>query len=99
MKPGSCGPMALGIYAVIYDEERQGGPGRQGGQHLHPQPVAGDHARRSGASPERFVSIYYEKYNKDPDSKDWHDWPYFAGDGAVRRPGRLLPDPRAGWTT
>jgi acetyl-CoA synthetase len=28
--------------------------------------------------------VYYEKYNKDPDSKDWHDWPYFAGDGAVR---------------
>jgi acetyl-CoA synthetase len=34
--------------------------------------------------PERFVSVYYEKYNKNPDSKDWHDWPYFAGDGAVR---------------
>ena len=28
--------------------------------------------------------MYYAKYNKDPDSKDWRDWPYFAGDGAVR---------------
>jgi acetyl-CoA synthetase len=34
--------------------------------------------------PERFLSVYYEKYNKNPDSKDWRDWPYFAGDGAVR---------------
>jgi acetyl-CoA synthetase len=34
--------------------------------------------------PERFVDVYYRKYNADPDSKDWHDWPYFAGDGAVQ---------------
>ena len=30
--------------------------------------------------------MYYAKYNKNPDSKDWRDWPYFAGDGAVRAP-------------
>jgi acetyl-CoA synthetase len=30
------------------------------------------------------VATYYAKYNKNPDSKDWRDWPYFAGDGAVR---------------
>src|SRR5207249_8224603 len=36
--------------------------------------------------PERFVDVYYAKYNKNPASKDWHDWPYFAGDGAVRAP-------------
>jgi acetyl-CoA synthetase len=34
--------------------------------------------------PERFVDVYYRKYNADPDSKDWRDWPYFAGDGAVQ---------------
>ena len=34
--------------------------------------------------PDRFVSTYYAKYNSDPDSTDWHDWPYFAGDGAVQ---------------
>ena len=28
--------------------------------------------------------MYYRKYNADPESKDWHDWPYFAGDGALR---------------
>jgi acetyl-CoA synthetase len=36
--------------------------------------------------PERFISVYYAKYNKDPGSTDWRDWPYFAGDGAVRAP-------------
>jgi acetyl-CoA synthetase len=34
--------------------------------------------------PDRFVSTYYAKYNNDPKSTDWHDWPYFAGDGAVQ---------------
>src|SRR5262249_59552091 len=32
----------------------------------------------------RFVSIYYEKYCRDPNSNDWRDWPYFAGDGALQ---------------
>src|SRR5207244_9426784 len=30
------------------------------------------------------VQIYYEKYCRDKDSKDWRDWPYLAGDGAVQ---------------
>jgi acetyl-CoA synthetase len=34
--------------------------------------------------PERFVQIYYAKYCRDKASTDWHDWPYFAGDGAVQ---------------
>jgi acetyl-CoA synthetase len=29
------------------------------------------------------VQTYYEKYCRNKESKDWHDWPYFAGDGAV----------------
>ena len=43
MKPGSCGPGVLGVYPVIYDEDggESGGGQRQGGQHLHPQPLAG----------------------------------------------------------
>src|SRR5690348_18155176 len=32
----------------------------------------------------RFVRQYYQKYCKNPKSTDWHDWPYFAGDGAVQ---------------
>src|SRR5262249_61761446 len=34
--------------------------------------------------PERYVSTYYEKYCRNKDSKDWRDWPYFAGDGALQ---------------
>jgi acetyl-CoA synthetase len=32
---------------------------------------------------DRFVRQYYSKYCKNPRSKDWRDWPYFAADGAV----------------
>ena len=33
--------------------------------------------------PERYVQTYYAKYCKNQQSKDWKDWPYFAGDGAL----------------
>jgi acetyl-CoA synthetase len=33
--------------------------------------------------PERFIDTYFSKYCKDPDSTDWHDWPYVTGDGAM----------------
>ena len=26
----------------------------------------------------------FQKYCKDPNSKDWHDWPYLTGDGAMQ---------------
>src|SRR5262249_49800240 len=42
------------------------------------QPIGGD---RDG-----FVRQYYQKYNRNKNSKDWRDWPYFAGDGAVQAP-------------
>jgi acetyl-CoA synthetase len=85
MKPGSCGPMALGIYAVIYDENGDEVPDGRAGNICIRNPWPGIFETIWG-QPERFVSTYYAKYNKDPDSKDWHDWPYFAGDGAVRAP-------------
>ena len=46
MKPGSAGPAALGIYPVIYRRARAGGAARfgQGGQHLHSESVARNHA-------------------------------------------------------
>ena len=84
MKPGSAGPALPGIYAVIYDEHGQevpAGSGRAGNICIrNPWPgiiqtVWGDR--------ERFVKQYYSKYCKDPNSKDWRDWPYFAADGAV----------------
>jgi acetyl-CoA synthetase len=85
MKPGSCGPAALGIYPVIYDEDSNevaAGSGRAGNICIR-NPWPGIFEGVWG-QPERFVDTYYRKYNKDPDSKDWHDWPYFAGDGAVQ---------------
>ena len=32
---------------------------------------------------DRFVKTYFGMYNKDPNSKDWRDWPYLTGDAAV----------------
>jgi acetyl-CoA synthetase len=84
MKPGSAGPAVLGIYPVIWDEN---------GKEIKP----GDHAAGNicirnpwpgimqtvWGDPDRFVTQYYSKYCKNPESKDWRDWPYFAGDGAL----------------
>jgi acetyl-CoA synthetase len=85
MKPGSCGPGVLGIYPVIYDEERNeipSGSSRAGNICIrNPWPGI---MQTVWGQPERYVDTYYRKYNTDPDSKDWHDWPYFAGDGAVQ---------------
>jgi acetyl-CoA synthetase len=85
MKPGSCGPGVLGIYPVIYDENKQvveAGSGKAGNICIR-NPWPGIFQTIWGA-PERYVDTYYTKYCRDPDSKDWRDWPYLAGDGAVQ---------------
>ncbi len=85
MKPGSCGPGVLGIYPVIYDEdgnEIPKGSGKAGNICIR-NPWPGIFQTIWG-QPERFVETYYRKYNRDPDSTDWRDWPYFARDGAVQ---------------
>ncbi len=85
MKPGSCGPGVLGIYPVIYDEdgnEVEAGSGNAGNICIR-NPWPGIFETIWG-QPERFVDTYYAKYCKDKDSTDWHDWPYFAGDGATQ---------------
>jgi acetyl-CoA synthetase len=85
MKPGSAGPAIPGIHPVIYDDEGQELPSGSG--------MAGNICIRNpwpGAfqtiwkDPERYVRQYYARYCRDPQSKDWRDWPYFAGDGAVQ---------------
>src|SRR5271167_4656249 len=83
MKPGSCGPGVLGVYPVIHDEEGSEIPDGKAGNICIRNPWPGIFQGVWG-QPERFVATYYRKYNKDPDSKDWRDWPYFAGDSAVR---------------
>ncbi len=84
MKPGSAGPGLPGIYPVIYDEngeEIKAGSGKAGNICIkNPWPGI---MQTIWGDPERFVNTYYSKYNKNKDSKNWHDWPYFAGDGAV----------------
>jgi acetyl-CoA synthetase len=83
MKPGSCGPGALGIYPIIYDEDRNEVPSGRAGNICIRNPWPGIMQTVWG-QPERFLDVYYRKYNTDPDSKDWHDWPYFCGDGATQ---------------
>jgi acetyl-CoA synthetase len=85
MKPGSCGPGVLGVYPVIYDENGEvveAGSGRAGNICIR-NPWPGIFQTIWG-QPERFVEIYYKKYCRRKDSTHWHDWPYFAGDGAVQ---------------
>ncbi len=85
MKPGSCGPGVLGVFPVIYDEEGnvvEAGSGKAGNICIR-NPWPGIFQTIWG-QPERFVQIYYEKYCRDKNSTDWHDWPYFAGDGALQ---------------
>jgi acetyl-CoA synthetase len=85
MKPGSCGPGVLGVYPVIYDEGGnvvEAGSGLAGNICIR-NPWPGIFQTIWG-QPERFVEIYYQKYNRDKNSKDWHDWPYFANDGAMQ---------------
>ncbi len=85
MKPGSCGPGVLGVYPVIYDEdgnEVEAGSGTAGNICIR-NPWPGIFQTVWGQE-ERFVDVYYSKYCRNTESKDWHDWPYFAGDGAVQ---------------
>ncbi|MGH9108717.1 MAG: acetate--CoA ligase [Acidimicrobiales bacterium] len=85
MKPGSCGPAVLGIFPAIYDEEGkevEAGSGRAGNMCIR-NPWPGIFQTIWG-QPERFVNTYYAKYCRDKNSKDWRDWPYFAGDGALK---------------
>ncbi len=84
MKPGSAGPGVPGIYPIIYDEngeEVPAGSGRAGNICIrNPWPGI---MQTIWGDPERFVSQYYQRYCKNRQSKDWRDWPYLAGDGAM----------------
>src|SRR5713101_6008090 len=85
MKPGSCGPGVLGIYPEILDEAGKPIPmgSQKAGNICIRNPWPGIFQTIYG-DPDRFVSTYYAKYNKKKGSKDWRDWPYFAGDGALQ---------------
>jgi acetyl-CoA synthetase len=85
MKPGSAGPGMPGIHPIIYDDdgnELPQGAGKAGNiciQNPWPgmfQTIWGDR--------DRFVETYFARYCKDPNSKNWRDWPYLTGDAAVQ---------------
>jgi len=84
MKPGSAGRGVPGIHPIVFDEEGKelpAGTGKAGNICIqNPWPgcfmtIWGDR--------DRFVKTYFAMYNKDPNSKDWRDWPYLTGDAAV----------------
>lgn len=84
MKPGSAGPGMPGIHPVILDEngeEVAAGSGRAGNLCIR-NPWPGEMQTIWG-DPQRYVDTYYRRYNRDSSSKDWRDWPYMAGDGAL----------------
>lgn len=85
MKPGSAGPAVPGIHAMILDEdgnEIPPGSGKAGNLCMrHPWPGM---FQTIWKDPDRFVRTYFARYNRDPNSKDWRDWPYMAGDGATQ---------------
>ncbi len=84
MKPGSTGPGVPGIHPIIYDDQGnvlKQASGRAGNiciQNPWPgafQTIWGDR--------DRYVNEYYARYCRDPNSKDWRDWPYMTGDAAM----------------
>jgi acetyl-CoA synthetase len=84
MKPGSTGPGVPGIHPIIYDDQGnvlKPASGRAGNiciQNPWPgafQTIWGDR--------DRYVDQYYARYCRDPNSKDWRDWPYMTGDAAM----------------
>ena len=87
MKPGSAGPGVPGIHPVIMDEEgNEISPeeGRAGNLCIkNPWPGA---FQTIWKNRQWYVETYYEPYCRDPESKDWRDWPYLAGDAAVMAP-------------
>ncbi|MFH0727031.1 MAG: acetate--CoA ligase [Pseudomonadota bacterium] len=87
MKPGSAGPGVPGIHPIIYDEngmEIPRGAGKAGNICIqNPWPGA---FQTIWGNRDRFVQQYYERYCKNPQSKDWRDWPYLTGDAAVEAP-------------
>ena len=84
MKPGSAGPAVPGIHPVIYDDDGKEIPPGSGiaGNICIRNPWPGGFQTIWGDR-ERYVETYYAKYCKDPNSKDWRDWPYLTGDGAM----------------
>ena len=84
MKAGSAGPAVPGIHPKILDEDGNEIPrgANKAGILIIQNPWPGQFQTIWGDQ-ERYVETYYAKFNKDPKSKDWRDWPYIPGDAAM----------------
>lgn len=84
MKPGSAGPGVPGIHPIVFDEDGNEVPPGSGkaGNICIQNPWPGCFMTIWGDR-QRFVDTYFSMYNKNPESKDWRDWPYLTGDAAV----------------
>jgi len=83
MKPGSCGMAMPGIFPVIFDENGdkiERGSNKAGNICMR-KPWPGLF-QTIWEDPQRFVDTYFRKYS-NLESKDYRDYYYFAGDGAV----------------
>ena len=83
MKPGSAGPGVPGIHPFILDDD---------GNEITETGIAGNICIRNPwpgqfqtvwGNRQRFVDTYFGPICRNPDSKDWRDWPYLAGDAAM----------------
>jgi acetyl-CoA synthetase len=85
MKPGSAGPGVPGVHPIIYDEVGNEIPPRSGraGNICIQNPWPGSF-QTIWKDPNRYIHQYYARYCKNRDSRNWRDWPYMAGDGALQ---------------
>ncbi len=83
MKPGSAGPGVPGIHPFIQDDD---------GNEITETGIAGNICIRNPwpgqfqtiwGDRQRFVDTYFGPICRNPESKDWRDWPYLAGDAAM----------------
>ncbi|MEH0022083.1 MAG: acetate--CoA ligase [Desulfobacter sp.] len=83
MKPGSAGPGVPGIHPFILDDD---------GNEITATGIAGNICIRNPwpgqfqtvwGDRQRFVDTYFAPICRNPESKDWRDWPYLAGDAAM----------------
>jgi acetyl-CoA synthetase len=83
MKPGSAGPGVPGIHPFILDDENN---------EITQTGIAGNICIRNPwpgqfqtiwGNRQRFVDTYFAPVCRNPESKDWRDWPYLAGDAAM----------------
>ncbi len=83
MRPGSAGPPLPGLEVAVLDEE--GRPLPPGSKHagtlVLSTPCPGLMLGLWGDE-ERYIRTYYGRFNRDPHSRDWRDWPYCPNDGA-----------------